>query len=143
MSSLLVCLCIVANLRAGRSGVGIRQVQDIFLFTKPSRPALGPTQSPIKAVTGVLSPVVKRPGSEVHNSPPYSAEVQMSGAIHILPLYAFTAWRGITLHFINFQIIYSDSLQSLIRGLRGQYMGIIAMGSMTDADNNNVIRSQS
>jgi len=63
-------LCIATNLRAGRSGVRIRQVQGIFLFTKQSIPALGLTQTHIAVVTGALSTMVKQPGNDVHLSPP-------------------------------------------------------------------------
>jgi hypothetical protein len=41
-----------------------------------SRPALGPTQSPIKWVGGAPSPGVKRPGREADHSPPTSAKVK-------------------------------------------------------------------
>jgi hypothetical protein len=41
-----------------------------------SSTVLGPTQPPIQWVPGVLSLVVKRPGREADNSPPYSAEVK-------------------------------------------------------------------
>jgi hypothetical protein len=40
------------------------------------RPALGPTQPPVQWVTGAFSPVVKRPGREVDQSPPANAEVK-------------------------------------------------------------------
>jgi hypothetical protein len=40
------------------------------LFSKSSRPVLGPTQPPIQWVLGVLSPGVKRPGREADHSPP-------------------------------------------------------------------------
>ena len=36
----------------------------------------------------------KRPGREVNRSPPSSAEIKMSGAMCLLPQYAFTAWTG-------------------------------------------------
>jgi hypothetical protein len=60
----------------------------IFLFTTASRPALGPTQSPIQWVPGALSLVIKRlPRREADNSPPSSAEVK--------------EWVGLYLHFPN------------------------------------------
>jgi hypothetical protein len=52
------------------SGLGI------FLFTIASRPALGPTHSPIQCVPGSLSLEVKRPGREANHSLPSSAEVK-------------------------------------------------------------------
>jgi hypothetical protein len=33
---------------------------NIFLFSKASKPALGPTQNPIKWVPGTLSPILKQ-----------------------------------------------------------------------------------
>jgi hypothetical protein len=47
-----------------------------FLFSKSSRPALRSTQSPIQWVPGALSLGLKRPGREVHHSPPTNAEVK-------------------------------------------------------------------
>jgi hypothetical protein len=47
-----------------------------FPFTTASRPALGPTQPPIRWVPGALSLGVKRPGREVDHSSPSSAEVK-------------------------------------------------------------------
>jgi len=41
-----------------------------------SRPALGPTRSPIQWVPGALSLGVRRPGCEADRSPPASAEVK-------------------------------------------------------------------
>jgi hypothetical protein len=41
-------------------GVRSRQGQRIFPLSSVSRPALGPTQPPVKWVPGVLSPGVKR-----------------------------------------------------------------------------------
>jgi hypothetical protein len=48
----------------------------IFLVSMSSRPVLGPTQPPIQCVPGALPPGIKRPGREVDNSPPSSAEVK-------------------------------------------------------------------
>jgi hypothetical protein len=47
-------------LRTGRPGFDLRQRQRIFLLASASRPALGPTQSPVQWIPGVLSPGVKR-----------------------------------------------------------------------------------
>jgi hypothetical protein len=63
----------------------------IFLFSKASRPALGPTQPRI--LPGALSPDVKRPGYEADHSSPSSAEVKNGGATP--PLSAFS-WHGYT-----------------------------------------------
>jgi hypothetical protein len=47
-----------------------------FLFSMSSRPALGPTQSPIQWLPGALSPGVKRQGLEAGYLLPASAEVK-------------------------------------------------------------------
>jgi hypothetical protein len=48
-----------------------------FPLASVSRPALGPTQPPVKWVPGVLTPGVKaRPGRDADHSPPSSAEVE-------------------------------------------------------------------
>jgi hypothetical protein len=64
-------------LRAGRPadrgsipGIGER----IFLPTSVSRPALGPTQTPVRSVPEVLSPGLKRPGRDADAQ--FSAEVE-------------------------------------------------------------------
>jgi hypothetical protein len=64
---------------AVRTSVRFPAVQD-FLFSTASRPALGPTQPPIRWV-----PAVKRPGHETNHSPPSSAEVKNGGAIPPFP----------------------------------------------------------
>jgi hypothetical protein len=50
----------------------------------PSRPALEPTQPPVKRV--------KRPGREADHSPAFSAEVKNGAAIFPLPHIVFMAW---------------------------------------------------
>jgi hypothetical protein len=67
-----------------------------FLFFTESRPALGPTQPPIKWVPGAISRGVKRQGREADHSPPCSAEVRNGGAI--LPL--STCLLGIVLNWL-------------------------------------------
>ena len=53
-------------------GFQFRQGQEVFLFSKASRPAMGPTQTPVQWIPGVF-PRVKRPGRQVDHSS--SAEV--------------------------------------------------------------------
>jgi hypothetical protein len=55
----------------------------IFLLTTASRPAVGPTQTPIRWVPGELSLGVKRPGREADHSPQSSAEIKNA-----------PSWRG-------------------------------------------------
>jgi hypothetical protein len=66
--------------------------QGIFLFTTVSRLAVGPTQSPIQWVTGVLSLGVKRPGREADESPHLDPRSSMRGTIPALP--NTFSWRG-------------------------------------------------
>jgi hypothetical protein len=58
---------------------------EIFLFYTASRPALGPTQSPIQWVQEALSPGVKQLGREADRWPPSSAEVKNVRDIPPLP----------------------------------------------------------
>ena len=51
----------------------------------------GRTQSPIQWVLGALPNLEKRPGCESDQSPRLVPSVRMSGAIPLLPLYAFMA----------------------------------------------------
>ena len=51
-----------------------RQRQEIFAFSKISKPALKPTHLPSPWVSGTVSPGVKRPRCKVNHSPPSSAE---------------------------------------------------------------------
>jgi hypothetical protein len=57
-------------------GFDFRRELGIFLFSTASRPALGPTQPPMKCVPGAHSVGVKRPAHEVDHLPPSSAEVK-------------------------------------------------------------------
>jgi hypothetical protein len=63
----------------GLDGLGSIPGGQDFSFTA-SKPALGPTQLPIKWVPGALSPRVKRPGREADRSS--SADVKNGGTIH-------------------------------------------------------------
>jgi hypothetical protein len=87
-----------------------RQRLGIFLSTTVSRPALGPTQPPIRWVPVAPSLVVKRPEREADHSPPCSAEVKNVWSYTSTPQYGFMAWcsvksTGTTLHFTFIIII--------------------------------------
>jgi hypothetical protein len=62
-----------------------------FLYSASSRPALGPTQPPIKWVPRAPSPGVKRQGREADHSPPTSAEVKEMLISTSTPPYVFMA----------------------------------------------------
>jgi hypothetical protein len=68
-------------------GFESRQEPGIFPFTTASRPALGPTQSPIQWVPGGLCL-----GREADNSPPSRAEVENAWCYTSTPPYAFMEW---------------------------------------------------
>jgi len=69
-----------------------------------SRPMLGPTQSSMEWLPGVLSPGIKHPRCETEHSPPTSAEVKSAWSYNSIPPYIFMAWdltTGTTLPFIT------------------------------------------
>jgi hypothetical protein len=74
-------------------GFESRQGLGVFLFTVASRPALGPTQPPIRWVPGALSLGVKWSGRESDHSPPSSAEVKECVELY-LPSSDTSSWRG-------------------------------------------------
>jgi hypothetical protein len=90
------------------------------LFATASRPALGPTQTPIQCVRGALSPGIKRPVREADYSPPTSAEVKNAWNYTSTPLYVFMAWclnkRYVLMawclvkHRNNFTFLYAGKL---------------------------------
>jgi hypothetical protein len=68
--------CLTTGWTTGQSEFDPRQEQGIFPLSSVSRPALRPTQPPVKWVPGVLSPGVKaRLERDADHSPPSSAEV--------------------------------------------------------------------
>jgi hypothetical protein len=80
-----------ARLQDGRPSFNSWQEQDIFLFSTASRPAMGPTQPPIRRVSEALSLEVKRLVQETDHSLPYSVEVKNGEDIHPLPY--TSSWR--------------------------------------------------
>jgi hypothetical protein len=65
------------GLRVGRVGFYSQQGQEIFLFVRTSKMALGPTKPPIQCIPGALSSGVRLPGREADDSFPSAAEVKM------------------------------------------------------------------
>jgi hypothetical protein len=65
----------------GLPEIDSRQRQQVFLYSRASKPALGP----IEWFMRVLSPVEKRPGREDDHSPPSSAEVDNGRDIPPIP----------------------------------------------------------
>jgi hypothetical protein len=63
----------------------------LFLFITASRPAVGPTQPPMRWVPRALFLGIKRPGREADHSPSSDSEVKMCGAIPPLPI--MSSWR--------------------------------------------------
>jgi hypothetical protein len=52
----------------------------------------GPTQPPIRWLSGVLSPGIKRPVLEANHSPLSSVDVKNSWSYNFILPYVFTAW---------------------------------------------------
>ena len=75
---------IETRLRVGLSGVWIPERQESFLFSKRSKPAVVPIQSPIQLVRHFLS----RDKADLRPRP----GLRMNGALLLLPLYAFMVW---------------------------------------------------
>jgi hypothetical protein len=81
----------------------------MVLYSKASRPALGPIQPPVQWVSGAPSPGIKWPRHETDHSHPSSAEVKNAGVIpptsvvsNQLPV---NLWRN-----IHFPLPYFHSL---------------------------------
>jgi hypothetical protein len=64
-----------------------------FLFSTASRPALRPTQLPIKWAPGPFSLGVKRPGREADHLPPFKVYIKNGGAIPPPPLLLYYICR--------------------------------------------------
>jgi hypothetical protein len=83
---------VVTRLRCGRPSFDSWQVQEIFVFSIYSRPALGSNQPPIQWALAARFLRVKRQGREADHSPP--SNVKNFGAIP--PLRHMPAWHSVT-----------------------------------------------
>jgi hypothetical protein len=104
----------------GVLGFDSRQGLGIFLFITASRPALGPTQTPIQWAPGVLSLGVKRPGREANHSPPSSAEVKEWVGLYLHSPNTPTWCGGTTLPFTHhwYDALYGSYCLDYIRSTR-------------------------
>jgi hypothetical protein len=76
----------------GQSGFNSWQGQGYFLFVTVSRPAVGPTQAPIKWVLGALSAGAKQLGHEADHSPIPSTKIKKMWKYKATPPYIIMAW---------------------------------------------------
>ena len=87
-----------ANVPNGRFSTALRTVtaghQGAFIFEVGA--GSGAIQVSSQRVQGIISPVVKRLGREGVRSPYLVLRLRMSGALPLLPLYAFMEWTGTT-----------------------------------------------
>jgi hypothetical protein len=81
-------------------GVGVRVPIWSRIFSKSSRPALGPTQPPIQWIPGALSPGVKRPGREADHWPLSSADVKKMWIYTSAPPYPCLFTRTVLLRLL-------------------------------------------
>jgi hypothetical protein len=95
---------LVTGWTMGWSRFDSRRGLGIFLFDIMSRPALGPTQSPIQRVPEALSLGIKRPEREADHSLPSSAEVKNAWIYTSIPRYVFMAWCLVK-HWYKFAFI--------------------------------------
>ena len=73
--------------------------QEVFLVSKVSKLALGPTQPAVHWVPGTLSLQVKQRGHDTDYSPPSSAEFNNAWNYTFTPSYALMACTGSALSF--------------------------------------------
>jgi len=84
-----------AGLRAGWSELRVPSRLGIFLPTTTSRPALEPTQSPIKWVSGLFPWGQSGRGVKLTTHLHLESRSTMRGPIPPLSQYAFTAWCSV------------------------------------------------
>ena len=86
-----------------------RQRQEIFVFSKTSKPALGPTHLPTQWVPGAISPGVKRPGRDVNHLPPSTAEVKNEWSYTSAPPICL---HGVDEHNFILAFLFNDAVGS-------------------------------
>lgn len=74
-------------------GFDCKQGQQIFLFSQPSRPALGHTQLPVEWIQGVISPGVERSSLQSDHSPQSAVEVRNDWSYTSTPPFMFPRRR--------------------------------------------------
>jgi hypothetical protein len=89
-----------SDLGYGLDGVEfeLRWGQEIFLFSKTFKPALGPTQPPIQCVSGFCTGV-KRPGREADHYFNLVSRLRVNGSTLLLPLCVSVARAGTAVPF--------------------------------------------
>jgi hypothetical protein len=86
-----------------------------FRFLHPSRPALGPTQPPVQWLPSFL-PRVKRPGSGINHTSPFSAEVKERIELYFCspsgPSWPVLGWTSLfffgTIHYYWFRFYLTE-----------------------------------
>jgi hypothetical protein len=76
-------VCILTRLHIGRPDFDSQHRDEIYFYTIACRPVLKSTQPPTHWEPGGFSTGVKVSGRESDHSPPSSAEVKKSGAVHL------------------------------------------------------------
>jgi hypothetical protein len=71
-----------------------RKGKHIFFFSITSGLVLGPTQPPLKWVSGVVAPLTKLPEREADHSPLSTPEIKNDGTIPQSPMYPFDKGLG-------------------------------------------------
>ena len=76
-----------------------RHRQEIYLLSKTSRPAVGPTHAAIQWVPRFFPRGNSGRGVKLTTQPHLVLKFRMSGAMPVIPLYAIMAWTGCSLNF--------------------------------------------
>ena len=114
------------------------QEHEIFMSSKTSRPALGPTQNLIRWVRRHFFPWVKRSERDGDHSSPSSAELRNEWSCVSIPLICHLILKRAALHFVEM-----CRLHSLLGYFTLQYHNIIYRGTQIFQNSRNDIKSLS